>query len=262
MNDAHVRTGRLPNTSFVWLIPGFFGLLFVLYVCTGSTIAVAQSDSTSAVYTIVDTPPEVNRGENAASNALTYPDSARAAGIEGTVFVQIVVERDGHPTDVKVVRGVDESLDEEARRFVRGMTFTPGREEGEIVRTQMTLPIRFEINQEEPSTADSVEREDKPEVAQGPFERPPKMVGGLLALQRLVDYPKQAIENEIEGRVFIRCIVSKEGIPTNVHVKRSVHPLLDRESIRVVRQVRFEPAIKDGEPVAVQMTLPVTFRLK
>jgi len=222
----------------------------------------AQSDSASTVFTIVDTPPEITRGDDASPNVLTYPDSARAAGVEGTVFVQVVVERDGHPTGVTVVRGVEESLDEEARRFVRGMTFTPGREDGEVVRTQTTLPVRFELKEDEPPTTADAENEDKLDVAQGPFERPPKMIGGLRSLQQLVDYPKQAIEKEIEGRVFIRCIVSKEGVPTDIRVKRSVHPLLDLESIRVVRRVRFEPAIKDGEPVAVRMTLPVTFRLK
>jgi outer membrane biosynthesis protein TonB len=41
-----------------------------------------------------------------------------------------------------------------------------------------------------------------------------------------------------------------------------VHELLDAEVLRVVREARFEPAMKDGEPVAVQMMLPVTFRAR
>jgi protein TonB len=72
---------------------------------------------------------------------------AREAGIQGTVFVTFVVERDGNITDVRVLRGVGGGLDEEAVRVVRNMPrWTPGRQRGQAVRVQFNLPIRFVLN--------------------------------------------------------------------------------------------------------------------
>ena len=65
-------------------------------------------------------------------------------GIQGKVFIQFVIERDGSITDVKVARGVDASLDKEAVRVVQSMPkWKPGKQRGKPVRVAYTLPINF-----------------------------------------------------------------------------------------------------------------------
>jgi len=108
------------------------GFMIVLLLFVSSVPAVAQRDTTSTVFTIVDELPRIIQREDSASRPLTYPDSAREAGIEGVVYVQMVVEPDGRPTNVVVLKGVHELLDEEARRFAQTMNF---RRDGKMERS-------------------------------------------------------------------------------------------------------------------------------
>lgn len=76
-----------------------------------------------------------------------YPVIAAENGIQGKVFVQFVIEKDGSITDVKVVRGVDASLDKEAIRVIQSMPkWKPGKQRGKPVRVSYTLPINFQLS--------------------------------------------------------------------------------------------------------------------
>jgi len=78
------------------------------------------------------------------SKNLRYPDIAAENGIQGRVFVQFVVEPDGSVSNVKVVRGVDPSLDREAVRVVESSPkWKPGKQRGKPVRVSFTFPIIF-----------------------------------------------------------------------------------------------------------------------
>ena len=75
-----------------------------------------------------------------------YPVIAQENNIQGRVTVQFVIERDGSITDVKVLRGVDPSLDKEAVRVVKSMPkWKPGKQRGKPVRVSYTVPINFRL---------------------------------------------------------------------------------------------------------------------
>lgn len=77
---------------------------------------------------------------------IKYPTIARESGIQGTVFVTFVVERDGSVTDVKVLRGIGGGCDEEAIRVVKNMPrWSPGKQRGKAVRVQFNMPIKFTL---------------------------------------------------------------------------------------------------------------------
>ena len=85
---------------------------------------------------------------------MKYPEAAKKKGIEGKVYVQFVVEKDGSINDVKVLRGVCEELDDEAVRVVKAMPkFNPGTQNGKPVSTTMMQPIIFKITGETTTTA-------------------------------------------------------------------------------------------------------------
>ena len=85
---------------------------------------------------------------------MKYPESAKKKGIEGKVYVQFVVEKDGNLKDVKVLRSVCEELDAEAIRVVKAMPkWNPGTQNGKPVNTTMMLPIYFKITGETTTTA-------------------------------------------------------------------------------------------------------------
>lgn len=78
---------------------------------------------------------------------LVYPRAAKDAGIQGKVFVEFVVEKDGRLTNVKIKRSVAPALDEEAIRVVKGMPkWTPGKQRNTAVRSRFILPINFQLN--------------------------------------------------------------------------------------------------------------------
>ena len=80
------------------------------------------------------------------SNNVKYPVVAQENGVQGRVVVSFVVERDGSITDVKVVRGVDPSLDREASRVVRAMPrWIPGKQNGSAVRVKYNVPVAFRL---------------------------------------------------------------------------------------------------------------------
>ena len=102
------------------------------------------------VHIRVDRMPEFPGGQAALNNYLAqnlqYPILAQENGIQGRVVCQFIVEKDGSVGDVKVIRGVHESLDNEAIRVVEAMPkWIPGVQGGEIVRVRYTLPIRFNL---------------------------------------------------------------------------------------------------------------------
>lgn len=77
---------------------------------------------------------------------LKYPQYAVENGIQGRVLVDFVIEKDGKVTQVRVIRGVDQLLDEEAVRVISASPkWRAGRVNGNKVRTSMTIPIEFKL---------------------------------------------------------------------------------------------------------------------
>ena len=97
-------------------------------------------------------------------------------------------------------------------------------------------------------------------------EQMPSFPGGQGApmnyLNSNIKYPVIAEENGIQGRVVVQFVVGKDGSISNVHVVKSVDPSLDKEAVRVVKNMpRWIPGKQNGQSVTVRYTLPVTFRL-
>ncbi len=80
-----------------------------------------------------------------------YPDDAFQGGVEGKVYVEFVVNKEGQVGNVRIRRGVSPSLDAEAIRVVLGMPrWSPGRKDGTPVAVRFTIPLVFKLNKEQP----------------------------------------------------------------------------------------------------------------
>lgn len=95
----------------------------------------------------------------------------------------------------------------------------------------------------------------------------PSYPGGMPALMRFVaqnlQYPAQAREQGVQGRVVVEFVVETDGRLTGCRVLRSVSPELDGEALRLLSIMpRWEPGSKDGQPVRVRYTYPIAFRLE
>lgn len=109
-----------------------------------------QEEEEYTPFVIVEEMPTFGGGDinefriNYVQKNLKYPDVAAENGIQGRVIINFVVEPDGRVSNVKVVRGVDPSLDKEAVRVVSASPkWKPGKQRGKPVRVQYTIPIIF-----------------------------------------------------------------------------------------------------------------------
>ncbi len=100
----------------------------------------------------------------------------------------------------------------------------------------------------------------------GPKEELPVYPGGETALYAFIaketKYPEEAREQGISGKVFVQFIVEKNGQVDSVWIKRSAHPLLDAEALRVVALMDgWTPGSQNDKPVRVQYMLPISFTM-
>ncbi|AVM57488.1 TonB-dependent receptor [Bacteroides heparinolyticus] len=78
---------------------------------------------------------------------MRYPASAKERGLQGRVTVQFVVDKDGSIKEPKVIRSIDQELDEEALRLVKSMSkWESGRQNGEPVAVKFAVPVPFKLD--------------------------------------------------------------------------------------------------------------------
>ena len=97
-------------------------------------------------------------------------------------------------------------------------------------------------------------------------EKMPEFPGGDLGLMNYIsnniNYPKEAKNLNITGKVYVQFTVDTIGQVTNIKIIRGVDQLLDNEAIRIVQSFpKFSPATQRGKPIAVPFTIPINFKL-
>ncbi len=95
----------------------------------------------------------------------------------------------------------------------------------------------------------------------------PEFPGGSAEMYKWVSahlrYPEAAVQNNIQGRVIVKFVVTKTGEIDNVQIVRGVDKDLDREAIRLVKSMpAFKPGMINGEPVNTYFNFPFTFKLQ
>lgn len=97
-------------------------------------------------------------------------------------------------------------------------------------------------------------------------EQMPEFPGGVTEMKRFISnhlhYPAIAQENGIHGQVVTQFIIQADGTITDCTVAKSVHPILDAEALRVIKEMpKWRPGRQRGIAVATRMTVPVRFHL-
>lgn len=97
-------------------------------------------------------------------------------------------------------------------------------------------------------------------------EQMPQFPGGDKALFEFVAqnmvYPQEAFNARIEGSVFVEFIINTDGKAVDAKILRSLTPECDAEVLRIVSILPlWQPATKDGKPIATRFVLPVQFKL-
>ncbi len=114
------------------------------------TEAPKVEEETEEIFTIVESTAEPKGGLAAfyksIGEQIKYPAQARRMRVEGKVFVEFIVGKDGKIADVKAVKGIGAGCDEEAIRIIENSpAWNPGKQRGKPVRQRMVLPIIFKL---------------------------------------------------------------------------------------------------------------------
>jgi len=113
-----------------------------------------------------------------------------------------------------------------------------------------TQPVEVAQPEKEPTADEFVFVQQEPKPA------------NLDEIKRSIVYPEILRENQIQGKVFVKILVDKEGNPVKHVIKKSPHPLMTQEIESKIYKLKFSPAINAGKPVKFWVSIPFDFKLK
>lgn len=134
------------------------------------------------------------------------------------------------------------------------------------------LDFTLDIDIDESTAIAEYVPEDVPEENTEPdfflfVEEDPAPAGGMQSfyeyLSKNLNYPKKAIRNGTEGKVYIQFIVNTDGSLTDLKVLKGISPECDQEALRVLSNApKWKPGKQRGRPVRVRMSMPIVFNLQ
>lgn len=112
---------------------------------------VEQINEIDDIFMIVENPPTFKGGDDARIKYLVenieYPEAARQDSASGTVYISFIIEKNGEVSSPKLVRSPHPALGAEAMRVIENMpAWNPGKQRGQAVRVQFTMPIKFNLD--------------------------------------------------------------------------------------------------------------------
>ena len=176
-----------------------------------------------------------------------YPKAARDAGVQGTVIIKFVVQKDGSIADAKILRDAGGGCGAEAERVVNSMpNFVPGKQKGEAVKVSYTLPIRFKLA--EPDTKMNIR---KLKDIQGEGDKPLFVVNRKIVDVKVVE---DINPNQIEHINVLKGDAAKEKYPQagkdgviEIQLKREPFEKKDALGDTVLSYVKISPNPTDGK---------------
>ena len=187
-----------------------------------------------------------------------YSDEARAAGLEGTVFVSVTIAADGTPRDLRLKSSLGLGLDEKALETAAQWRFmAPGTPDALAV-----VPVNF-LLPEKLSRWHLVGASFQPHdgVLRPVFLTEPYPLGPGISTKAM-DEGQVIAAIHRSATVTLQFDVDEHGAPEDFQVLAASEALWGDEAIAVVSKWRFNPGLKDGEPVSVPCTLDLIWGQK
>ncbi|MHB1169477.1 MAG: M56 family metallopeptidase [Longimicrobiales bacterium] len=245
-------------------------------------------------------PELVNRTEVAKALEANYPPLLRDAGIGGEALVWFFIDRTGTVARAAINRSAGyPALDSAALDVARMMQFTPAKNQAEPVSVWVAIPIVFkaspgegggDVRMRRPAGNDTLrslpgtdpmdrtrarrapagstapktltELETAPTLT--PFDTRPELtnraeIGRLLE----ANYPPLLRDAGISGETLMWFLIAENGAVMQLRIDRSSgHEALDRAAMDVARNMKFTPAMRDGEAVPVWIAIPIVFNTR
>ena len=203
-----------------------------------------------------------------------HPEEALRDSLEGKVFLKFMVNVDGLVSDVSVLRG-PEVFHQAAIDGISQYRFKSAEHNGKPVAVWLTQPVSFrlpkqQIRQSRQSSRNFLRNSSKHfRIVKG-FSNEVMTVFEVEVKPRLLHsvepvYPKEALEDKVEGFVLLQYMVNVDGSVSDVSVLIGSNTIERKEfqqaAINAVSQFRYKPAEHNGKPIAVLRPHAVAFRL-
>jgi TonB family protein len=287
---------RFPETFMrrLWL-----NALIVLLAAGASSGQQTSSSASSQLANALPTPVKiyaVGQGVKAPeflpANAPPIPDEKCKKKVDGNVQISVLVDSTGRPRNLMFLHPLGTDLDKFALLIVAEDRFNPGTIDGAPVTVGESVDVslqtclvktrddagksKLSLRLRSQPTQKFGNLPQIPEIAVltagTPWETSRKAapsadhVGGSVTAPVALNtveakYTPEASSAKINGNCLISLIVDRQGMPQDIKVVKALDPGLDQNAMDAVDRYRFKPAMRNGEPVPVMLTVEVAFRV-
>jgi TonB family protein len=231
------------------------------------------------VYDFVEEEPQFTGGNDSLRDYIArhtvYPLKAIENDLQGIVYVSFVVTKEGKVVDVVIRRGISPVLDAEAKRVVKRMPiWIPGKEKGENVAVNYTVPVHFkfpEVQEKDSVEVEQIVIEEMDEVVEDEDrienhvatiswdDTDPSFPGGHRAMvQFIAEHLDYSEIDLIAGTVYVEFLVDTAGFIHDIKIRKGLSESADAAVVKMVAEMpQWIPGSFRNKLIAVKMTLPV-----
>ena len=248
-----------------------------------SPSALPKPDSQLARVKVYTLGPGVTAPELLPLAPLSFPTEKCKRKMDGKVVLSVLVDEKGQPRNLMFLHPLGTDLDKFALQIAAADRFKPGMHEdapvvvGESLEVAMQSCVVEKKNDAGKKTY-LLQLRSKPVQKLGDLPQPPEEVvlasgnagithvGGSVTtpvpLNNVeAEFSSEARREKYQGACLISLLVDAHGMPQNVRVVKPLKYGLSEKAIEAVNKYRFRPAMKDGKPVPVRITIEVNFHL-
>jgi TonB family protein len=193
-----------------------------------------------------------------------YPADAPDADRPHSIVLSVVVGVDGVPSGIHTIRSDSGPYEAAAIAAVQQSRFQPGTLDGKPVPVRVVVRVpffhlapavpRLALHFGQGGTLGSQRPRDSLAARSG--YTPPRPITTAEP-----EFTDKARKNKIQGVVTVSVLVNEEGVPIDPQITHSLEPGLDEKAIECALKYRFQPAMREGVPVAARITIEMNFRL-
>ncbi len=210
-------------------------IIFTLFFLLAGSLLYAQTD-TNSITSNIDVQPQI-----ISKPVLQFPEMAQKAGLQASIYVKILVDKDGKPRKTEILKRDPEFVylfDNIVRKWAMKVVFSPAMVNNRPVPVYVIIPVNFKLEDFQPP---EVKKEPQPE------------------------YPGEALEMGLEGWVALAVLVrpdgSAEGTVKVVSREPASTDVFDKAAIEVAKNTTFQFAFTKGLPSYGWKFLKVEFHL-
>jgi TonB family protein len=281
----------------IWVVALFVGLSTSVSgeQQTGSSAQSSPTDAQSAKVKVYAAGSDVTAPELLPANLPPIPDEKckKRQETDGTVMLSVIVDAAGHPRNLMFFHPVGTDLDKLALQIAAADRFKPGTSNGAPVAIAQLLYVIMQacVEQKKDDTGNktySLRLMSEPKQKLEVLPEPPKeavltsgdpvwnelsrnipriyRVGGSVSAPVLLNQVEAEFSNaarkaKYQGVCIVSLVIDVHGMPQNVQVVRPLDYGLNEKAIEAVNRYRFKPAMKNGVPVPVMMSVEIYFHL-